>query len=63
MGIGGGVAEMSQACTAAGLEPLLPSHPDHQSDSQYRERFQQWINQLWQHKDQQLTALKQGEKQ
>lgn len=33
------------------------------SDIEYRERFQQWINQLWLHKDQQLTALKQGEKQ
>lgn len=30
------------------------------SDPQYRERFQQWVNQLWQQKDQQLAALDQG---
>ena len=33
------------------------------NDAAYRERFQQWINQLWQQKDQQLTVLKQGVKQ
>ena len=33
------------------------------NDAAYRERFQQWINQLWQQKDQQLTALKHGVKQ
>ena len=43
--------------------PITPELLGDYNDSQYRERFQQWINQLWQHKDQQLTALKQGEKQ
>lgn len=33
------------------------------NDADYRERFQQWINQLWQQKNQQLTALKHGVKQ
>ncbi|MCS4308433.1 1-acyl-sn-glycerol-3-phosphate acyltransferase [Rheinheimera pacifica] len=43
--------------------PITPELLGDYNDSQYRERFQQWINQLWQHKDQQLTALKQGEQQ
>jgi 1-acyl-sn-glycerol-3-phosphate acyltransferase len=43
--------------------PITPELLGDYNDSQYRERFQLWINQLWQHKDQQLTALKQGEKQ
>ncbi|KUM51669.1 acyltransferase [Rheinheimera sp. EpRS3] len=43
--------------------PITPELLGDYNDSEYRERFQQWINQLWQHKDQQLTALKQGEKQ
>ncbi|WP_240224834.1 acyltransferase [Rheinheimera hassiensis] len=43
--------------------PITPELLGDYNDSQYRERFQQWINQLWQHKDQQLTALKQREKQ
>lgn len=43
--------------------PITPELLGDYNDSQYRERFQQWINQLWQHKDQQLTMLKQGEQQ
>ncbi|PKM17302.1 MAG: acyltransferase [Gammaproteobacteria bacterium HGW-Gammaproteobacteria-15] len=43
--------------------PITPELLGDYNDSQYRERFQQWINQLWQHKDLQLTALKQGDKQ
>ena len=39
---------------------------DHQligdyEDPHYRARFQQWVNQLWQEKNQQLLDLQQGE--
>lgn len=30
---------------------------DYENDSQYRMRFQQWVQDLWQHKDKQLHAL------
>ncbi|HEY0923433.1 acyltransferase [Rheinheimera pacifica] len=43
--------------------PITPELLGDYNDNYYRERFQQWINQLWQHKDQQLTSLKQGDKQ
>lgn len=43
--------------------PITPDLLGDYNDNQYRERFQQWINQLWQQKDQQLTELKQGVKQ
>ncbi|SEI05186.1 1-acyl-sn-glycerol-3-phosphate acyltransferases [Rheinheimera pacifica] len=43
--------------------PITPELLGDYNDNHYRERFQQWINQLWQHKDQQLTSLKQGDKQ
>ena len=45
------------------VPPITPDLLGDYNDNQYRERFQQWINQLWQQKDQQLTALKQGVKQ
>lgn len=43
--------------------PITPDLLGDYNDMQYRERFQQWINQLWLQKDKQLTALKQGVKQ
>jgi 1-acyl-sn-glycerol-3-phosphate acyltransferase len=43
--------------------PITPDLLGDYNDLQYRERFQQWINQLWQQKDQQLATLKQGVKQ
>lgn len=43
--------------------PITPELVGDYNDAAYRERFQQWINQLWQQKDQQLSALKQGVKQ
>jgi len=43
--------------------PITPELLGDYNDIQYRERFQQWINQLWQHKDSQLSKLKQGVKQ
>ncbi|MBZ9613354.1 acyltransferase [Rheinheimera maricola] len=43
--------------------PITPDLLGDYNDLQYRERFQQWINQLWQQKDQQLSALKHGVKQ
>ena len=43
--------------------PITPELVGDYNDTQYRERFQQWINQLWQKKDQQLTQLKQGVEQ
>lgn len=42
--------------------PITPELLGDYNDSQYRERFQQWINQLWQRKDQQLQELKPGVK-
>ncbi|HEX5792862.1 MAG TPA: acyltransferase [Rheinheimera sp.] len=42
--------------------PITPELLGDYNDMQYRERFQQWINQLWQQKDQQLAALKHGVK-
>ncbi len=45
---------------------VLPVTPDllgDYNDAQYRERFQLWVNRLWQQKDQQLAALAQGVKQ
>ncbi|CAM3689696.1 acyltransferase [Rheinheimera salexigens] len=30
------------------------------NNAQYREQFQLWINELWQHKDQQISELKKG---
>ncbi|NRQ43526.1 acyltransferase [Rheinheimera sp. YQF-2] len=42
--------------------PITPELVGDYNDVHYRERFQQWINQLWQQKDQQLTALKNGVK-
>lgn len=42
--------------------PITPELLGDYNDSQYRERFQQWINQLWQNKDQQLQELKPGVK-
>ena len=43
--------------------PITPDLLGDYNDNQDRERFQQWINQLWQQTEQQLTALKQGVKQ
>ena len=43
--------------------PITPELLGDYNDNQYRERFQQWINQLWQQKDLQLSKLKQGVKQ
>ena len=43
--------------------PITPELMGDYNDNQYRERFQQWINQLWQQKDLQLSKLKQGVKQ
>lgn len=43
--------------------PITPELVGDYNDAAYRERFQLWINQLWQQKDQQLSALKQGVKQ
>jgi 1-acyl-sn-glycerol-3-phosphate acyltransferase len=43
--------------------PITPELVGDYNDVAYRERFQQWINQLWQQKDQQLSELKQGVKQ
>jgi len=43
--------------------PITPELLGDYNDTQYRERFQQWINQLWQQKDQQLAQLQQGVKQ
>ena len=43
--------------------PITPELLGDYNDNQYRERFQQWINQLWQQKDLQLSRLKQGVKQ
>jgi hypothetical protein len=31
---------------------------DYQDDAAFRERFQTWVNQLWERKDQELTLLK-----
>jgi 1-acyl-sn-glycerol-3-phosphate acyltransferase len=42
--------------------PITPELLGNYNDLQYRERFQQWINQLWQQKELQLTALRQGVK-
>jgi len=35
-------------------------HGDYQDDEAFRERFQAWVNQLWQRKDEELTRLKQS---
>ncbi len=43
--------------------PITPELVGDYNDAAYRERFQQWINQLWQQKDLQLSRLKQGVKQ
>ena len=43
--------------------PITPDLLGDYNDTQYRERFQLWINQLWQQKDQQLVKLEQGVKQ
>lgn len=43
--------------------PITPDLLGDYNDAQYRERFQLWINQLWQQKDQQLVKLEQGVKQ
>lgn len=43
--------------------PITPDLLGDYNDTQYRERFQQWINQLWLQKDKQLTELQQGVKQ
>lgn len=32
-------------------------HGDYEHDAQYREQFQQWVQELWQHKDARLHAL------
>lgn len=45
------------------IMPITPELLGDYNDAQYRERFQQWINQLWQQKDNQLKALQQGVKQ
>jgi 1-acyl-sn-glycerol-3-phosphate acyltransferase len=40
--------------------PVPPElmHGDYQDDPEFRERFQAWVNELWEHKDRQLTQLK-----
>ena len=40
--------------------PLPPDlvHGDYQDDAAFRERFQAWVNELWQAKDAELTRLK-----
>ncbi|GAB59558.1 acyltransferase [Rheinheimera nanhaiensis] len=43
--------------------PITPELVGDYNDAAYRERFQQWINQLWQQKDLQLSRLQQGVKQ
>jgi 1-acyl-sn-glycerol-3-phosphate acyltransferase len=35
-------------------------HGDYQDDEVFRERFQDWVNALWQRKDEELTRLKQS---
>ncbi|MDX3773568.1 acyltransferase [Chromatiaceae bacterium AAb-1] len=45
---------------------ILPVQPEligDYNDTVYRERFQQWVNQLWQQKDQSLALHHRGEKQ
>lgn len=39
--------------------PIEPTLLGDYNDAEYRQRFQQWINQLWQQKDQTLAALQQ----
>jgi hypothetical protein len=38
--------------------PIDPSLIGDYEDPQYRQQFQQWVNQLWLDKDLQLAALK-----
>ncbi|MGI9277879.1 MAG: acyltransferase [Endozoicomonas sp.] len=34
---------------------------DYQNDRQFRDQFQQWVNELWEEKDRYLTGLQQGQ--
>lgn len=39
--------------------PAALMHGDYQDDPEFRERFQAWVNELWERKDRELSALKQ----
>jgi 1-acyl-sn-glycerol-3-phosphate acyltransferase len=39
--------------------PAELMHGDYQDDAQFRERFQAWVNELWERKDRELSRLKQ----
>jgi hypothetical protein len=39
--------------------PAELMHGDYQDDAEFRERFQAWVNELWERKDRELSRLKQ----
>ena len=58
--LGGGLPEFGVRVRALPL-PEQTSGRDYLNDSAYQQQIQDWVNQLWQHKDETLAALLEAE--